>query len=158
MPQIEMREGKVLKLINVLSRKVPSEELLHQDKYISMMMTWLKAKGYQTMGPLIMYSSGVKGVNAEGVPDIDTRIMVQLQNSHIRLELPYKFEQELRVTDCLLARFNDHPDKLQFATNKLTLYAYEHDIELTGETYMVLLEQQADKLLADVFMPTKTTN
>lgn len=34
MPQIEFRENKVLKLTNVLSRKVPEKELLNQDKQI----------------------------------------------------------------------------------------------------------------------------
>ena len=51
MPQIEFRENKVLKLTNVLSRKVPEKELLNQDKQIVMLMNWIKAKGYQTVGP-----------------------------------------------------------------------------------------------------------
>ena len=120
-----------------------------------MLMNWIKAKGYQTVGPLIMYSTGITGVDAEGQPIIDFRVMVQLNTGNVRIELPYRFEREVRITNCLLARFNDEADKIQYATNKLTLYAYENDLELTGETYIVLLEQQADKLLADVFMPLK---
>lgn len=155
MPQIEFRENKILKLVNVLSRRVPEQELLNQDKQIAMLMNWIKAKGYQTVGPLIMYSTGITGVDAEGQPIIDFRVMVQLNTGNVRIELPYRFEREVRITNCLLARFNDEADKIQYATNKLTLYAYENDLELTGETYIVLLEQQADKLLADVFMPLK---
>ena len=83
--------------------------------------------------------------------------MVQLNTSNVRLELPYRFEKEVRIPNCLLARFNDEAEKLQFATNKLTLYAYENDLELTGETYIVLIEQQENNLLADVFMPLKNT-
>ena len=153
MPQIEMRENKVLKLTNVLSRQVPSREFLNQDKQVQMMMNWIKAKGYATMGPLIIYNSGIKGVEADGEPIMDARIMIQLKTAAVRLELPYKFEKELRVPDCLLARFNDAPDKLQFATNKLTLYAYENDLEITGETYMVLMNNTDSSILADVFMP-----
>ncbi len=156
MPQIEFRENKVLKLTNVLSRKVPSNEIMNQDKQVQMLMNWIKAKGYQTVGPLIMYSTGITGMDAEGQPIIDSRIMIQLNTGNIRLELPYRFEKEVRIPNCLLARFNDDAEKLQFATNKLTLYAYENDLELTGETYIILLEQQEDKLLADVFMPQKT--
>ena len=155
MPQIEFRENKVLKLTNVLSRKVPEKELLNQDKQIAMLMNWIKAKGYQTVGPLIMYSTGITGVDGEGQPIIDSRVMIQLNTSNVRLELPYRFDKEVRVTNCLLARFNDEADKLQYATNKLTLYAYENDLELTGETYIVLMEQNENKLLADVFMPVK---
>ena len=155
MPQIEFRENKILKLTNVLSRKVPEKELFNQDKQITMLMNWVKAKGYQTIGPLIMYSTGITGVDSEGNPIIESRIMIQLNTSNVRLELPYRFEKELRITNCLLARFNDEAEKLQFATNKLTLYAYENDLELTGETYIVLMEQQENKLFADVFMPLK---
>lgn len=156
MPQIEFRENKVLKLTNVLSRKVPTSEIMNQDKQISMLMNWIQAKGYQTVGPLIMYSTGITGVDAEGQPIIDSRIMIQLNTNNVRLELPYRFEKEVRIQNCLLARFNDEAEKLQFATSKLTLFAYENDLELTGETYIVLMEQHENKLLADVFMPLKT--
>lgn len=156
MPKIEFRENKVLKLTNVLSRKVPEKELLNQDKQITMLMNWIKAKGYQTIGPLIMYSTGITGVDADGQPIIESRVMIQLNTSNVRLELPYRFDKEIRISNCLLARFNDNAEKLQFATQKLTLYAYENDLKLTGETYIILLEQQEDKILADVFMPQKT--
>lgn len=156
MPRIEFRENKVLKLTNVLSRKVPTSEIMNQDKQISMLMNWIQAKGYQTVGPLIMYSTGITGVDAEGQPIIDSRIMIQLNTSSVRLELPYRFEKEVRIQNCLLARFNDEAEKLQFATSKLTLFAYENDLELTGETYIVLMEQHENNLLADVFMPLKT--
>lgn len=155
MPQIEFRENKILKLTNVLSRKVPEKELLNQDKQVGMLMNWVKAKGYQTIGPLIMYSTGITGVDSEGQPVIESRIMIQLNTSNVRLELPYRFEREVRVTNCLLARFNDEADKLQFATDKLTLYAYENDLELTGETYIVLMKQEENRVYADVFMPLK---
>ena len=155
MPKIEFRENKVLKLTNVLSRKVPTSELMNQDKQVGMLMNWIKAKGYQTVGPLIMYSTGVTGTDADGQPIIDSRVMIQLNTGSVRLELPYRFEKELRISNCLLARFNDDAEKLQFATSKLTLYAYENDLELTGETYIVLMEQQENKLFADVFMPLK---
>ena len=155
MPQIEFRENKVLKLTNVLSRKVPTSEIMNQDKPINMLMNWIKAKGYQTVGPLIMYSTGITGTDADGQPIIDSRVMIQLNTGNVRLEIPYRFEKEVRIQNCLLARFNDSAEKLQFATNKLTLYAYENDLDITGETYIVLMEQQENILLADVFMPLK---
>lgn len=155
MPQIEFRESKILKLNNVLSRKVPSEELFSQDKHILMLQNWIKAKGYEAQGPLILYSGGVKGIDSENKPIIDSRIMVQMQQSTIRLEIPYRFDKEIRIENCLLARFNDKADKMQFATNKLTLFAYENDIELTGETYIIIVKQENEIIMADIFMPVK---
>ncbi|HEY8361617.1 MAG TPA: hypothetical protein VIK77_01880 [Tissierellaceae bacterium] len=155
MPKIEFRENKILKLINVLSRKIPENELFSQEKQIAMLQSWIKAKGYESMGPLITYSSGVKGVSSDNIPIIDCRLMIQLKQSNVRLELPYHFEKEIRVENCLMARFFDDGDKLQFAISKLTLYAYENDIELTGETYIIFVNQEGNKILADVFMPAK---
>ena len=155
MPQIEFREKKILKLTNVLSRKVPTREIMNQDKQLNMLINWIKAKGYQTVGPLIMYSTGITEVDAEGQPIIDARIMIQLNTNSLRLELPYRFEKEMRIQNCLFARFNDVAEKLQFATSKLTLFAYENDLELTRETYIVLLERKENKLLADIYMPVK---
>jgi hypothetical protein len=156
MPQIEFRENKVLKLTNVLSRKVPEKELFSQDKQVQMLHSWVQAKGYETLGPLVMYSSGITGTDVDGAPIIDSRIMIQLKQDKVRLEIPYRFEKEIRIANCLLARFNDEAEKLQFATMKVQLFAYENDIELTGETYMVLIKQEDKNLLADVFMPVKT--
>lgn len=155
MPQIEFRENKTLKLTNVLSKEVSAKEILNQGKHVSMLMNWIKAKSCHTVGPVIMYSTGIKGVDGEGQPIIESRILIQLKEDNVRTDPPYRFDKELRVTDCLLARFNDDGEKLQFATNKLTLYAYENDLELTGETYIVLMEQNEKKLFADVFMPLK---
>lgn len=154
MPQIEFRENKVLKLTNVLSRKVPGNEFFHQDKQVVMLQNWIKAKGYEAIGPLIIYSKP-DGVDESGQPLIDCRLMLQLKTSSVRLEEPYRFDAELRITNCLLARFNDEAENLRFASNKLTLFAYENDLELTGETYMVMLKQQDKNLLVDVFMPLK---
>ena len=155
MPLIELRENKILKLTNLLSRKVPSDEIFNQDKQIQMLINWIQAKGYKTVGPLITYSSGVKGLDAENKPIIDSRIMLQLRQSDVRVQLPYRFEKELRITNCLLARFNDKSEYIQYATNKLTLFAYENDLTLTGETYIVFIEQNGEHLVADVFMPLK---
>lgn len=154
MPKIEFRENKILKLTNVLSRKVPTKEITHQDKQFIMLANWIKAKGYESVGPIIVYNSGLQGTDEDGQPIIESRILVQLKNDHVRLEMPYRFEKELRVENCLLARFHDKAEKLQFAISKLTLFAYENDIELTGETYTILVEQSEEGvLLADVFMP-----
>ena len=140
--------------MNVLSRPVPVEEILNHGKYIAMVENWVRAKGYETQGPLIVYSSGVKGMDGD-TPIIDSAIMVQLKTGAVRLEIPYKFEKEIRIENCLMARFHDAPENMQYATQKLTLFAYENDLELTGETYIVFLHQAENKMLADVFMPLK---
>ncbi len=155
MPYIETREKKTLKLTNVLSRKIPYKEAFSQDKQLMMMTNWIKAKGYKTMGPLIIYSKGMVGVDSDGAPIVDISMMIQLKESNITTEAPYSFQNQICIPNCLFARFNDDGEKIQFATNKLTLYAYENDLELTGESYTIVLEQNEKRMLADIFMPVK---
>jgi hypothetical protein len=156
MPQIDLRENKVLKLLNVLSRKIPEQELFSHDKQLQILLNWIKAKGYESVGPLIVYTSTVSGIDADGKPQIESRIMQQIKQSNVRLELPYRFDSIIRIENCLMARICDKPEKLRYAATKLELHAYENDLELVGETYMVVIKQEGDKILTDVFMPIKT--
>lgn len=41
MPQLEFRENKTLKLINILSRRIPTSELMNQGKQVQMLMNWV---------------------------------------------------------------------------------------------------------------------
>ncbi|MDR3021172.1 MAG: hypothetical protein LBU60_00630 [Clostridiales bacterium] len=156
MPKLEVKENKILKLTNVLSRKTADKEVFNSDKQMRMIQNWIKVKGYKSKGPLIVYSSGVKGAEANGSPIIDNRLLVQLDNEKITAEYPYKFEQLIRLEKCLFVRFDDNFKKMQFAVNGIHFFAYNNDIELTGESYTVLIEDYHNgNILADVFMPVK---
>ncbi len=156
--KLETRNNKTLKLNNVLSRTIPTNELFNQSKYLNMMNNYIMSKNLQTLGPLILYSSGLKGLDADNNPIIETRIMIQLKQSSVSLQNGYLFDKEIKVNNCNMVRFNDKQENLQYATQKLTLYAYENDITLTGESYTIFIKQEDDKLLADVFMPVDETN
>ena len=155
MQKIELYENKVLKLINVLSRKIPQKESFSQAKQMQILQNWVKNKGYETFGPIIFYSSSIKSLGKEDFPIIDTKVMVQLKQNVIALDSAYLFQEEVRIVNCLFVHFNDTVDNLQYAMNKLMLFAYENDIKLTGESYMVLLKQEGSSMLADIFMPAK---
>lgn len=158
MQKLEFRENKVLKLTNVLSRKVPRLELFSQDKQYIMLQNWIKAKRYESVGPLIVCSSGVTGVDKDGNPIIDSRLLVQLKQGNVRVENQYKFYKEIRIEHCNMVRFHDEPENLQYATNKIMLHAYENDLQLNGESYMVMINEEGGKLLCDVFMPVEQDN
>jgi effector-binding domain-containing protein len=155
MPNIEFRTDKVLKLNNVLSKKILGSEIANYNKHLQMLMNWVKVNKYETVGPLVIYSSGIAGVDNANNPKIEADLMIQLKQEKAKVEVPYYFRKELRITDCLLARFDGEPDNLRFASMKCALYAYENDLELTGETYTVFVKQEENHIVADVFMPVK---
>ena len=153
--KLDFRENKTLKINNPIIREVPLEELSSIDKYVGMMKNYVEIKGFKIIGPLIQYSSGIKGIDSNNNPIIENKIILQLHQSGIKIEEPYITSDTLRVENCLFCRFNDIQDNLQYAISKITLHAYENDIKLSGESYIVLIENKDNILLADVFMPIK---
>jgi hypothetical protein len=75
---IEFRENKTLKLVSVLSGKVPENELFSQDKHIQMLMNRCGPRTMKPLSPLVIYSSGTVGVDTEGTPIVDSHIMMPL--------------------------------------------------------------------------------
>ena len=91
-------------------------------------------------------------------------ILTQMQNfikSHSanqlipRLEPGYEQDAVLRVKGCLYAHFTGPMDHSSLASQKLNIYAYEHEIELTGTAYSIYVNQDSENGVMDVFMETK---
>lgn len=157
MQKIEFRNNKTLKISNVLFRKATDVNILSQEKHLEVLQNWIEAKGYHTLGPLIVYTSAAQGLDDVSMPIIHTSFMIQLTNNIANPEPPYGFEKLIRVENCLFTRFNGKAEDINFASMKMQLHAYENDVELTGETYTVVIEETTKEglILADVFMPTK---
>lgn len=153
--KLDFRENKTLKINNPIIREIPLDELSSIDKYVGMMKNYVEIKGFKIIGPLIQYSSGIKGIDKDNNPIIENKIILQLHQSGIKVEEPYITSDTLKIENCLFCRFNDIQDNLQYAISKITLHAYENDIKLTGESYIVLIENKDNVILADVFMPIK---
>lgn len=58
------------------------------------------------------------------------------------------------VTDCVLARFDGAATDLGIVYSALAVYAYEHEIDLTGDFHLVFVNQDELNLTVDVFAST----
>ncbi|VYU29246.1 hypothetical protein [Clostridium tertium] len=148
--KIAIRENKTLKLNNVLRRNVSENELIDIDKISYMMESYIKSKGNSTLGPMINYSA--VEVDESGNPKMIIKLIVQLKNPIHSVENPYEFKSQLKITNCLFARFTEKEENLQFAYQKLGIHAFENDIKLKGDSYTVFVKQEEDNIVADVFM------
>lgn len=148
--KITVRENKVLKLKNILIREIEEKEFNAIDKVAYMMDSYVKSKGNSTLGPMINYSS--TSIDENGQVKIILKLMIQLKNPIHNVETPYKLKNEIRVTNCLFARFCEKEENLQFAYSKLQLYAFEKDIKLKGDSYTVFVDNKDNRMTADVFM------
>lgn len=151
--KIIIKEGKTLKLQNVLIREVSQEEILNSTRTLHMMNSYILSKNVNVTGPLINYSN-VK-MDGERQPVVTAKFMLQL-SSDVVADFPYIFEKTVVEKDCLFARFHEKEENLQFAYQKLGVYAFENDIKLRGDSYTVFVKRDpTDYIMADIFMPVK---
>ena len=148
--KIIIRENKVLKLNTVLIREINQSEFNDINKIAHMMESYIKSKANSILGPMINYTT--TEVDESGQVRIIVKLMVQLKNPIHNVETPYELKNQIRVTNCLFARFSEKEENLQFAYSKLQLYAFENDIKLKGDSYTVFVENKDSKMIADVFM------
>lgn len=148
--KITIKENKTLKLGNILIRDLKETEVTNMDKVTYMMENYIKSKGNTAIGPLITYSSS--SIDECGKVSINSKIMIQLKNSTKKVDYPYKIKDEIKVSNCVFARYTERQESLQYAYSKIQLYAFENDINLKGDSYTIFVNSKSDKLIADVFM------
>lgn len=151
MNQIQVAEHKTLKLTNVLSRCFSAEEMSKMGIVLTQMENFIKSNGAQPVGPLIQRVEVVKGPN----PEVKFYMMRQATNFITKMDPGYHMDSVLRVKGCLYAHYTGPMDHSQLASQKLSIYAFENDIQLTENVYTVYVNQDSDDAVVDVFMETK---
>ncbi|MCM1499743.1 MAG: hypothetical protein NC124_14875 [Clostridium sp.] len=154
MSKLQFNPNKVLKLQNVLIGKINLEdENTDFNIIVEKMQSYIKVKGAMQIGPLIQHTRPF--VNDEEELDVEIRLLLQCNNYLHSVERPYTMESLLRVPYCMYCRYIGPEEKLKFAYDKINLEAFENDIELTGESYTVFVDQNEEEgtIVADVFMP-----
>ena len=143
--------NKTLKLTNVLARKIDASELGNLGVILTQMQNFIKSHSAMPVGPVIQCVKFTSGPN----PEPQIYFMMQVNQLIPRLEPGYEQDAVLRVKGCLYAHFTGPMDHSSLASQKLNIYAYEHEIELTGTTYSIYVNQDSENGVMDVFMETK---
>jgi hypothetical protein len=152
--KIVVKENKTLKLNNVLIRELSQNEIQDANRAIHMMQSYIKSKGNSIIGPMINRSLVQSDEN--GNLKLVVKFIFQLKNPIHDVEKPYKYENQIRVINCLFARFTEKEENLKFAYSKLDVYAFENNIKLLGDSYTVFVDKKEDDyIIADVFMETQ---
>lgn len=153
MSKLQYYQNKVLKLQNVLICKLDlTDENIDFNVIVEKMQSYIKVKGAMQMGPLVQHTKTI--VTGEEELDMEICLLLQCNNYICSVEKPYRIESIIRVPDCMYCRYIGPEEKMAFAYDKINLEAFENDIELTGESYTVFVEQNEEGIIvADVFMP-----
>ena len=154
MPEkMEINDNKTLKLSNVLGRIITENEYSDVIKIVELMEGYIKSKGYFPVGPLIQCIC--VDVDSIGNPRMRMKLLRQSSNYINHIEAPYTMESIIRITQCFYIHFTGDESKIKLAYDKIRVYAYEHDIELTGNSYTVFVDRVDDTVIADIFMEKK---
>ncbi len=154
MSKLKCNQNKIIKLQNVLINKISLEdEDMDFNIIVEKMQSYIKVKGAMQIGPLIQHTKPF--VNNEEELDMEIKLLLQCNNYIYSVEKPYMMESVIRVPNCIYCRYIGPGEKLKFAYDKINLEAFENDIELTGESYTVFVDQNEEEgtIVADVFMP-----
>lgn len=156
MSKLQFNMNKTIKLQNVFIGKIELEnEDMDFNIIVEKMQSYIKVKGATQIGPLIQHTRTFVNDNEE--LDMEINLMLQCNNYIHSVEKPYSIESIIRVPDCMYCRYVGPEEKLKFAYDKINLEAFENDIELTGESYTVFVDQNEEEgtIVADVFIPRK---
>jgi hypothetical protein len=155
--EIHIQYSKTLKLTNALLFSLSKEEDFEQfenvQTFIDQMGLLICQRGAHPIGPLIQKTSIDDG---NGEPKMNISFIRQADKFIHHVDPPYTMESIIKVSDCLYTRFIGEEKDMQFAYSKLNLTGYEEEIELTGESYTVFVDNDEDgAITADIFMPKK---
>ena len=151
MREIQVAEHKTLKLTNVLARKVEGNDFANLPVILTQMQNFIRSHNAMPVGPIIQC---VK-MKAGPTPDAEIYFMQQVNQLIPRLDPGYEMDAVLRVRNCLYAHYTGPMSYSNLASQKLDIYAFEHEIETTGDSYSVYVNQDDDNGVLDVFMETK---
>ncbi len=154
MGKIDYSENKALKLINVLSHKINmTDQNMNIGLIIRKMENYIKTKGTNPIGPLVQHISS--SIDEEGRMIANLELIIQCKDYINNTEEGYKMESVKRVPNCAYCRFTGPVDKQDLAYSKIRCEAFEEDIELKNESYIITLNEDAENeaVTIDVFIP-----
>ncbi len=151
MREIQIADHKTLKLTNVLARKIQPEEFANLQVVLTQMHNFIRSNNAQPIGPLVQCIKMSAGPN----PQPEIYFMQQATQLIPRLDPGYQMDAVLRVRNCLYAHYTGPMSQNALASQKLNIYAFENELELTGTVYTIFVNQDEDEGVVDVFMETK---
>ena len=144
-------QNKTLKLTNVLARKIEAEEFANLQIVLTQMQNFMKSNNAQPIGPMIQCIKMSGGPN----PQPEVYMMQQTTQLIPRMEPGYTQDAVLRVKGCLYAHYTGPMSQSGLASQKLNIFAFENELELTGDVYTIFVILTGFLIVYLLFWSTK---
>jgi len=156
--QIEIHTNKTLSLENALVKDIvifnaevegsEDSDVMLPDVIAEKMRNEIIFSGATPVGPLIQrtWTSADKGA-------LIISLLLQADRYIDDVNPIYRMEPLIKVSNCLYTRFNGFQDDIKYAYQKLEVVAYEENIKINGNSYIVFLGPKDDgTITTDIFM------
>lgn len=149
MNNLEIIEGKKLKLVHVFCKEFDDLSLEESDMEVQKFLNFLEVSRIQTRGPLIVHHVGSQLLE-NGNIQLQQRFMIQLIRPHDG-HSGYLYYPEISVPNCLYLRFEGREEHIHLAYQKIEIHMYEKNLTPVGGLYQIQLEEQEDIIILDIF-------
>jgi len=151
---LEVKENKVLKLVNVIKRELRAVPQNEVDRATHKLEYYLKTRKLNSVGPLISATYGAN-IDEESELGLDIDIMVQIKEK-TKVAEPYTFEELVRLTNCIYTRFKGNIEELNYGYTKLELYIWENKLIQKGPIHTVFVDMEdLSNVVVDIFIPVE---
>ncbi|MFA9377909.1 MAG: hypothetical protein ACERKZ_14305 [Lachnotalea sp.] len=148
---LEIKEERILKLVNIIERKINEEESdLSMDVLVNQIDNYIMSKGAKCIGPLVHISEGKHDNNVEF--KVENTLMRQLDRSLHHVDTEYKFYPILKIKNCYYCRFCGEEGDIHFVVDKIRVLAYENYKTIKSKVYVVYISNEDSKFVADIFV------
>ena len=151
MKKLELAWNKTLKLTNYLSCQVNASNINDVDEVNSFMRHLnhiIRINGAKQIGPLIQHTK----LNQDELKVPELFLGVQCNKILENIGKQYIMEKEVYIKNCIYCRYIGPENKQNFAYEKILLEAFERDILLNGNIYTIVVDQNDELIITDVFM------
>ena len=149
---IETLYPKTLLLENVVSTRAEVDSPVSMQKAASGLSHFIRTSGARPTGPLIQVT--VVGDGPDADRETDSEFLRQASTPITGDGSKYAYTARISLPGCVLARFHGQALDFHIVFNKLAVFAYEHDLELSGKFFAVFVNEDGTTLTADVFAST----
>jgi hypothetical protein len=110
----------------------------------------IRTSGGAPIGPVIQRV--VPQQDASG-PDNQETTLLRQSSTPIVGSAEVRVDDRIEVNGCVLARFRGDASDIDIISSKLSVFAYEQEIELDGTVYLVFVDDNGMDLSVDAFAP-----
>lgn len=146
--EIIIKYGKFLSLGSAVY--IESNDIPETGSLIDSSISKLRAYSISVYGPPIIWT----GMKLEkGKIKLDRKLIMQCRGDFSKIPIGFERKESVKIGPCVHAQFAGKEENILRAYEKVSVYAYENEIELKKENYTVYVKQDGSDSTIDVFVP-----